>query len=265
MTPTDRLSRTLSQQVSRLRETVGWTQRELASRANTSQAAVWRVENGQGGEATLAAAFRMLEALGAEFALAIRAPLLADRERQRDAAHATASGYVGRRLDSMGWQVAQEVEIGSGRWRGWIDILAYQPTAEALLSGEIKTDLRDIGEVQRQVQSHERGAWAAARALGWRPRQIRSALLVLQTNSNEMRIRENKELLAQAFPARAQELLSWLESPGSVRRPGARALAMIDPLSKRRDWLIPTRVDGRRSLAPYSDYAGFMRRRRQGA
>jgi len=38
-----------------------------------------------------------------------------------------------------------------------------------------------------------------------------------------------------------------------------RAVAMIDPLSKRNVWLRSMRVDGRRSKAPYSDYADFMR------
>ena len=33
-----------------------------------------------------------------------------------------------------------------------------------------------------------------------------------------------------------------------------RNLALIDPRSKRRQWLRPSRVDGRRSAAPYADY-----------
>jgi hypothetical protein len=39
-----------------------------------------------------------------------------------------------------------------------------------------------------------------------------------------------------------------------------RGLAMIDPASKRRDWLIRLRVDGRRSDARYVDYADAARR-----
>jgi hypothetical protein len=34
-----------------------------------------------------------------------------------------------------------------------------------------------------------------------------------------------------------------------------RGLALIDPRSRRRDWLIPTRVDGRRTVLPYQDLA----------
>jgi transcriptional regulator with XRE-family HTH domain len=259
---TDRFAATLSRAVADLRAAVGWTQRELAVRAGTSQAAVWRTEAGLITPAQIGPALQILEALGAEFDLSMRAPLLTDRGRQRDAAHAVCSAYVRRRLERHGWLVAQEVEIGSGRWRGWIDVLAHQPAAGALLSGEIKTDLRDAGEAQRQVESHERGAWAAARGLGWRSREVRSALLVLQTESNDLRVRENRELLRQSFPVRARELLAWVAGPGTSPVSRGRALAMIDPRSKRRDWLIPTRTDGRRSPAPYLDYATFMRRSR---
>jgi hypothetical protein len=35
---------------------------------------------------------------------------------------------------------------------------------------------------------------------------------------------------------------------------------MIDPLSRRRDWLRPTRLDGRRTRAPHEDYAAVARR-----
>jgi hypothetical protein len=41
-----------------------------------------------------------------------------------------------------------------------------------------------------------------------------------------------------------------------------QSLAMIDPSSRRREWLIRTAVDGRRSAAPYADYADFIDRRR---
>jgi hypothetical protein len=39
-----------------------------------------------------------------------------------------------------------------------------------------------------------------------------------------------------------------------------RGLAVVDPTSKRRDWLRATRVDGRRSPAPFRDYGDAARR-----
>jgi hypothetical protein len=41
---------------------------------------------------------------------------------------------------------------------------------------------------------------------------------------------------------------------------GGRGLALIDPSSRRRAWLIRTRLDGRRSPAPFADYADAARR-----
>jgi hypothetical protein len=41
-----------------------------------------------------------------------------------------------------------------------------------------------------------------------------------------------------------------------------RGLALCDPASRRREWLIRTRLDGRRSELPYRDYADAARRLR---
>jgi hypothetical protein len=37
-------------------------------------------------------------------------------------------------------------------------------------------------------------------------------------------------------------------------------MALIDPVRKRVAWLIPSKIDGRRSTAPYRDYADAARR-----
>jgi hypothetical protein len=47
--------------------------------------------------------------------------------------------------------------------------------------------------------------------------------------------------------------------PGRLLTTG-RGLALIDPTSRRRDWLLPSRSDGRRTRAPYMDYADAARR-----
>jgi hypothetical protein len=55
-----------------------------------------------------------------------------------------------------------------------------------------------------------------------------------------------------AFPMRAPEMLASFD--GTPPRAG-RGLALIDPTSRRQGWLIRARVDGRRSAAPFRDYA----------
>ena len=67
------------------------------------------------------------------------------------------------------------------------------------------------------------------------------------------------ELIDQAFPTRATALSRWLGNADGSRL-AFRGLAMIDPLSRHRAWLHPTKLDGRRVEAPYADYADFMRR-----
>jgi hypothetical protein len=150
------------------------------------------------------------------------------------------------------------VEIGSGRSRGWIDILAYHAATRTLLVVEVKTELRDMGALLRTVAWYERAAWSAARARGWRPTSLGSATLFLATAANDSAIRDNADLMASGFPIRAVALETFLRDPASVGLSG-RALAMIDPLSRRRNWLRRTRLDGRRTPAPAPDYATVAR------
>ncbi|MEO5940246.1 MAG: hypothetical protein ABIQ76_05100 [Candidatus Limnocylindrales bacterium] len=152
-----------------------------------------------------------------------------------------------------GWDVRHEVEIGSSRYRGWIDLLAYRVVDRALLSIEFKTEVDDLGRIQRTMGWYEREAWTAARQLGWRPRSARSALLVLCSAENDARIQANRSMLLRSFPGRAAEMGAWFAD--SAAPIGAwPGIAMIDPRSRRSAWLRPSMSDGRRSAAPYSDY-----------
>ena len=231
------------------RAAVGWTQAELGVRAHVSRGMIARVETGDV-NLTFEAGGTILEALGIQADLYVRMPFVAGPRRQRDAAHARCSAYVQRRLERAGWLVAREVEVVHGRSHGWIDLLAFNPLTRVLIVIEIKTQLDDVGEVERTLGWYQREAWGAAKARGWRPARVAGWLLVLATEASDDRIRVNREALAVAFPGRVPGLLDSLP---------ARALAMIDPSSRRRDWLIRSRVDGRRSVAPYRDYADFMR------
>jgi transcriptional regulator with XRE-family HTH domain len=244
-----------------IRARIGRTQHDLAASSGASRAAIWRIESGQPDRVPIGTVFDVLEDLGAEFDLVVRPPFTADRALQRDAAHARMSSFVRQRLELSGWQVAQEVEVGTPRSRGWIDILAFHPRGEALVTGELKTNLPDAGATQRQIAWYERDAWGAARRLGWHPRRALSVLLLLDTAVNHDRVRDNLELLGQAFPCRARELGRWLANPAGIP-PGGRCLAMIDPLSRRADWVRATRSDGRRSPAADQNYAEFMVRLR---
>jgi len=242
------------------RKALGWTQTELAQRAKTSQAAISRLESGRIDEIDVGVVGQVMDAFDARVELAIQIPHLSDRERQRDPAHARCVAFVRGRLAAAGWTVHTEVEIVAGRSHGWIDVFALHEPAATTGVFEIKTDIDDIGRLERQIGWYEREAFAAARRLGWQPSSMVSAVLMLDTKRAERRLRENRDVLEHALPVRAREFAAWLAQPTPELRPRGRAFAMIDPLSRRHTWLRPTVLDGRRRPARYEDYADFMRR-----
>jgi len=228
----------------------GWSQRHLGERISVSQTLDWMAEYGRR-DVSLRAMFAMCDALGVSIGIDFRLPLIARSARQRDAAHAMCVAYVARRLIAAGFRVAREVEIVHGRSHGWIDLLAWHPLSGLVLVIEVKTVLDDVGDVERQLAWYRREGWAAARRLGWRPKRVAGWLLALATTANDDVIRANREAWAQTFPGRVGRMFDETQ-----------ALALIDPASRRKEWPIRTAVDGRRSAAPYADYADFMNRKR---
>lgn len=230
----------------------GWSQRELAERLATTQPVISRLESASRGHLDTSLVSAALQVLGIRVTADSTTLGLAGRREQRDLVHARCCGYVGRRLSVLGWDVRHEVEVGTGRYRGWIDLLAYRASDRCLFCGEIKTEIDNLGQIQRTLGWYEREAWVAARRLSWRPKSLASALVILCSAENDARARSNREILAREFPARASEVAAWLAMPDRIAPP--RGLAMIDPRSRRLDWLFGTTMDGRRRAAPYADY-----------
>lgn len=260
MSSTSRLGQTLGFEIRTLRRTLGWTQKELAGRAGVSQTLVSAVERGVLAEVPLRTVERAATAMGARVVARLDVPFLADRSHQRDAAHARCVAFVADRLGRAGWRTTVEVQIGGDRARGWIDVLAWHRPSGVLLVVEVKTELHDLGAIERTMGWYERAAWRAARERGWRPETVLGVLLVLATETVEARARDNRMALAGAFPGRAEGLRGVVGGvpPAGGRR---RFVAAIDPMSRRVEWLRPLRIDGRRTAAPYPDYAGFIRAR----
>ena len=230
------------------------TQRQVADRVGVSRSYISKLEVGSI-DPDLSMVERVAEALGLEVQLVAHRPVFPGGPRVRDTVHARCSAYVDRRLRNLGWETAREVEIVHGRSHGWIDLLAFDRRTSTLLVIEIKTRLDDLGALERQVGWYERMAWQPARALGWRPRRQISVVAALASDEVDDVVRDHRDVIRIAFPFRAADLVA---DPASATS-GSRGFALIDPASRRREWLIRTSVDGRRSRLPYRRYADAAR------
>jgi transcriptional regulator with XRE-family HTH domain len=229
---------------------------ELARRVGISARYIARIERGEANP-SLRLVDRIAEALGLDVSLDIRPPIFLGTTRVRDAVHARCSAYVDRRVRGLGWATAREIEIVHGRSHGWIDLLAFDPRTQTLLIIEIKTRIDDFGALERQLGWYERMAWQAARRLGWRPARVVSIVLALASDEVERVVRSHRDLLRVGFAMRAPQIADLLDRSGADFT--GRGFALIDPASRRHDWLIRTSIDGRRSPLPYRDYAGAAR------
>ena len=236
------------------RSTIGWSQRELAARVGTSQTKIWRIERADPGALDAATLDRVLSALGLRSTLEVEGHHLADRREQRDRVHARLMAAMAGRLHRRGWAVVTEVPIGGGAPRGWVDLVAYRAADAAMATFELKTDLPDIGGLQRQVDWYERAAPWVARRLGWRVERFASAVICLDTQAVADRLDEHRWLLRPAFPGEGRVLAAWLEKPTSPP-PQGRAIAVTDLAARRGLGLRWSRLEGRRGRPAYRDYA----------
>lgn len=253
----------LADSVREARVLIGWTQRELAERARTSQTMVWRVETVRCDRLDLAVVERLLAALGIRASLALDARHLADRQRQRDAVHARIVGYVARRLERAGWHTALEVPLGDGIPRGWIDLLAYREADGSLLIDETKTEIPDFGGLGRSLAFYQREAWAAAARLGWRARRSVVLVTALDTSALAARLVANRDVVIRMFPASVTDLAPWLANAG-MRPPDGWAMGTVDPAARGTTWLHQTVLGTRRRRPAYEDYAAAALRLRGG-
>ena len=220
----------------------GLSQRVLAMRIGRSQAYVSLVERGRIAGFTIVEAEAIRRGLGATLVLGIEAPVLVAGSRQRDAAHARCVAYVARRLIRDGWIVRREVQIGTPGRPGWIDVLAYNPESRVLLVIEVKTELTDLGGLERQLGWYSREARRAVRGLGWNPIEVAPVALLLSTKTNDDRIRENAAATSPNVSSslarldgdhpRCRDRIAWLGDRAD--RPAVAGSRLVPPDRPRR-------------------------------
>lgn len=239
----------------------GWSQRRLAADSEVPQTVISSIERAAQRYPPLDTVDRLCRALDAELVVAIRPARLVGRTDQRDPAHAACAGALRRILERAGWAVESEVEFLTGRSHGFVDLLAYDPASRRLLVVEVKTELRDVGALERQVNWYLREAPATAARLGWRPLTVSGIVALLATTAVDGAVVANRVTLAASFPVRGRAARAALLHGATL---AGRGLVMIDPARRGPAALLVAAVDGRRTPAPYRDYADFMAARSRG-
>jgi transcriptional regulator with XRE-family HTH domain len=230
------------------------TQQVLAESVGVSRSLIAMYETGHA-VPDLEMVDRIGTVLGVRFTLSGHKPVILGPRRERDTLHARCSGYADRRMRGLGLLTAREVEVMDRRTHGWIDLLAFDARTGTVIIVEIKTGLDDVGATERQLGWYERLVSGPIRELGWPVRSVVSWLLVLASDEVDQAVARQRDALGLAFPVRAPQMRAIL---GGGTAPSGRGLALIDPARRRRDWLLPSRIDGRRTAAPYRDRADAL-------
>ncbi len=255
---TSPLSVTVGAAVRASRKERGWSQARLSAESRVPQTVVSSIERATHFNPPIETIRRLCTALDAELIVEIRPARLVGRSDQRDPAHAACVAATRRILERVGWTTASEIEIVTGRARGFVDLLAFDPRTRRLLVIEVKTEIRDVGGLERQVGWYLREARSAAGSLGWRPQRVSGVVVCLATAAVDAAVVVNRVQLAAAFPLRGRAVRAVLIGGAIV---DGRGLILLDPLRRGGAGLMTLAADGRRTPAPYRDYAAFLRAR----
>jgi transcriptional regulator with XRE-family HTH domain len=249
----------LADRIRTARTLMGMSQDNLAARARTSQATIWRIESGHADHLDLKVVERVFTVLGLKATISISDRHLDDRRRQNDGVHATINGCGARHLGDLAWLTALEAQIGDEVPRGWIDLLGFRAIDRALVVDESKADLPDMGAMQRSLAFYEREAPHVARRLGWSPRSVTVMVLALDSEQMARRLRDNRDIVKHSFTGEVEPLDAWLRDPKQPR-PRGWTIAMVDPASRADRWLRPPVLGRSRRVPAYRDYADAARR-----
>jgi transcriptional regulator with XRE-family HTH domain len=198
-----------------LRRKRGWTQDELARKAQVSRTAVWRIERGHGDRVVVHVLVRVAAALGAR----VDVRLLWQGEgldRLLDAGHADLADRTLELLASAEWLVATEVSFNLRGERGSIDILAFHPATGWLLVIEIKSVVPDMQAMLAGIDRKGRLARDIARERGWQVTSVTRLLVLPDDRTARRRVERHAAIFKAALPARTVEVRRWIRRPVGV-------------------------------------------------
>jgi transcriptional regulator with XRE-family HTH domain len=194
----------------------GWTQANLASRAGLSEAAVSRVERGNGQLVTLRTISSLAEALGARASLRLRWHG-EDLDRLLDEAHAGLVEWVVAFLPARGWEIVTEATFSVYGERGSIDVLAFHPGSACLLVVEVKSVVPDVQATLSGIDRKVRLAPQLARDRGWKANSVSRLLVLPADRTGRRRLARFAATFDLALPLRTVAIRHWLSAPdGSI-------------------------------------------------
>ena len=200
--------------IRRVRQSRGWRQDDLATRAQASRSVVSRIERGQVGPQSLDS----LRAVAA--ALDIRLDLVprwrgGDLDRLLNLAHSGLHESVARTFQNAwpAWILAPEASFSIYGERGIIDILAWHPGRRALLVVELKTDIVDVNELLGTLDRKRRLASKVAIERGWDAVSVSAWLVITDSRTSRRRVQAHAAMLAGALPDDQPTVRHWLQDP----------------------------------------------------
>jgi transcriptional regulator with XRE-family HTH domain len=193
-----------------------WRQVDLARAAGVSQQLVAVVEAGRLAQLSVRTLRRIAEPL--EMRVLVNALWRggeADRLRDRD--HAMLVEHVTVLLQARRWEAVIEYTFSHYGERGSIDLVAWHPSARALLVIEVKTRIYDV---QALLSAMDRKARLAGKLLaverGWAPRAVGRVLVVPALSANRALVMRHTALFNATLPARSRDVRTWLRRPAGA-------------------------------------------------
>lgn len=202
----------LGRQIRSIRLRQRLRQADVARVAGVSRSAVSLVECGRVERTSIAVIESVVSALDArlEPRLHWRGPEL---DRLADAAHAALTASVKQRLERWGWLARVEVSYNSYGDRGRIDLLAWHPTAGALVVVEIKTSLADVQALLGSLDVKTRLASGISARFGWPRAHAPVPMIVFAEDRTTRRHLARLAGLFDRYELRGRAALSWLRRP----------------------------------------------------
>lgn len=200
----------------RLRQRLGWRQRDLGERVGVSQGEISLFERGRIEGMPVGTVRKIFRGLDAELVLFVRWRG-GDLDRLLDAAHARLCDELARLLKADGWEVAPEVSYSEFGERGSIDLLAWHAATRTLLVIEVKTEVASVEETLRKHDEKVRLAPKVARErFGWKARSTARLLAFPEHRTIRRQVEDKAALFSRGYPMRNVAVRRWLLEPAEA-------------------------------------------------